>query len=87
MKGNRNIEQRCPLGKTLLRKMTTILPGVPQQCCPFCINIYYYTADGYHYISTNDNIQNFQKGIICSHRQHERQTVVFGSRTDMDEHM
>jgi hypothetical protein len=25
--------------------------------------------------------------VTCSHRHHERQTVVFGSRADMDEHV
>jgi hypothetical protein len=35
MKGNRNIEQRGPLGQTLPRKMTTTLPIVAQQWCPF----------------------------------------------------
>jgi hypothetical protein len=34
MKGNRNIEKRGPLGKTLPRKTTTILPVVSQQRCP-----------------------------------------------------
>jgi hypothetical protein len=46
MKGNMNIEQRDPLGKTLPRKMTTTLPFVAQQRCPFSINIYYYKSDG-----------------------------------------
>jgi hypothetical protein len=75
MKGNRNIEQRGPLGKTLPRKMTTTLPAVAQQRCPFRINIYYHKSDGYYYLSTNGNVQNFQKGLICSHHHHERQTV------------
>jgi hypothetical protein len=46
MKGNMNIEQIYPLGKTLTQKKTTTLPVVPQQCCHFSINIYYYKADG-----------------------------------------
>jgi hypothetical protein len=87
MKGNRNIEQRGPLGKTLPRKMTTTLPVVAQQWCPFRINIYYHKSDRYYYLSTNGNVQNFQKGLICSHYHHERQTVVFSSRTDMDKHV
>jgi hypothetical protein len=87
MKGNMNIEQRGPLGKTLPRKNTITLAVVAQQRCPFRINIYYYKSDGYYYLSTNGNVQNFQKGLICSHHHHERQTVVFSSRTDMDEHM
>jgi hypothetical protein len=87
MKGNRNIEQRGPLEKMLPRKTTTTLPVVAQQRCPFHINIYYYKYDGYYYLSTNSNVQNFQKGLVCSHHHHERQMVVFGSRTDMDEHM
>jgi hypothetical protein len=87
MKVNRNIEQRGPLGKTLPRKTTTNLPVVAQQRCPFRINIYYHKSDGYYYMSTNGNVHNFQKGIICSHHYHERQTVVFSSRTDMDEHV
>jgi hypothetical protein len=87
MKGNRNIEQRGPLGKTLPRKTTTTLPVVEQQRCPFRINIYYHKSDGYYYLSTNGNVHNFQKGIICSHHHHERQMVVFSSRTDTDEHV
>jgi len=87
MKGNRNIEQRGPLGKTLPRKTTTTLPVIAQKRCPFRINIYYHKLDGYYYLSTNGNVHNFQKGIICSHHHHERQTVVFSSRTDMDEHV
>jgi hypothetical protein len=87
MKGNRNIEQRGPIGKTLPRKTTTTLPVVAQQRCPFRINIYYHKSDGYYYLSTNGNVQNFQKGLICSHHHHERHTVVFSSRTDMDEHV
>jgi hypothetical protein len=87
MKGNRNIEQRGPLGKMLPRKMTSTLPVVAQQRCPFRFNIYYHKSDGYYYLSTNGNVQNFQKGIICSHHHHERQTVVFSSRNDMDEHV
>jgi hypothetical protein len=86
MKGNRNIEQRGPLGKTLPRKTTTTLPVVAQQRCPFRINIYFHKSDGYYYLSTNGNVHNFQKGIICSHHHHERQAVFFSSRTDMDEH-
>jgi hypothetical protein len=35
MKDNMNIEQRGPLGKMLPRKMTTSLPVVAQQRCPF----------------------------------------------------
>jgi hypothetical protein len=87
MKGNRNIEQRGPLGKTPPRKTTTTLPVVAQQRCPFRINIYYRKSDGYYYLSTNGNVHNFQQGIICSHHHHERKTVVFSSRTDMDEHV
>jgi hypothetical protein len=87
MKGNRNIEQRGPLRKTLPRKTTTTLPVVAQHRCPFRINIYYHKSDGYYYLSTNGNVHNFQKGIICSHHHHERQRVVFSSRTDMDEHV
>jgi hypothetical protein len=87
MEGNRNIEQRGPLGKTLPRKTTTTLPVVAQQRCPFRINIYYHKYDGYYYLSINGNVHNFQKGIICSHHHHERQAVVFSSRTDMDEHV
>jgi hypothetical protein len=64
MKGNRNIEQRGPLGKTLPRKTTTTLPIVAQQRCPFQINIYYHKSDGYYYLSTNRNVQNFQKGLF-----------------------
>jgi hypothetical protein len=87
MKGNMNIEQRGPLGKTLPRKITTALPVGYQQWSPFSINIYYYKSDGHYYLSTNGNVQNFHKGLIFSHHHHERQTVVFSSRTDMDEHM
>jgi hypothetical protein len=87
MKGNRNIEQRGPLGKTLPRKTTTTLPVVAQQWCPFRINIYYHKSDGYYYLSTNGNVQYFQKGLICSHQHHERQMVVFSIRNDMDEHV
>jgi hypothetical protein len=87
MKGNRNIEQRGPLGKTLPRKTTTTLPVGFQPWCLFCINIYYYKSDGNYYLSTNGNVQNFHKGLICSHHHHERQAVVFSSRTDMDKHV
>jgi hypothetical protein len=87
MKCNRNIEQRGPLGKTMPRKTTTTLPVVAQQRCPFRINIYYHKSDGYYYLSTNGNVQNFLKGLICAHHHHERQTVIFSSRTDMDEHL
>jgi hypothetical protein len=87
MKGNRNIEQRGPLGKTLPRKMTTTLHVGSQQCCPFHINIYYYKSYGHYYLSTNGYVQNFHKGLICSHHHHERHTVVFSSCTDMDEHV
>jgi hypothetical protein len=87
MKGNRNIDQSGPLGKTLPRKMTTNLPVVAQQRCPFRINIYYHKSDGYYYLSTNGNVQNFQKGLIFSHHHYERHTVVFSSRTDMDKHV
>jgi hypothetical protein len=87
MKGNRNIEKRGPIGKTLPIKTTTTLPVVAQQRCPFRTNIYYHKSDGYYYLSTNGNVNNFQKGIICSHHHHERQTVVFSRRTDMDEHV
>jgi hypothetical protein len=87
LKGNRNIEQRSPLGKTIPRKTTTTLPVVAQQRCPFRINIYYHKSDGYYYLSTNGNVHSFQKGIIFSHHHHERQMVVFSSRTNMDEHV
>jgi hypothetical protein len=87
MKGNRNIEQSGPLGKTLPRKTTTTLPIVAQQRCPFRINIYYHKSDGYYYLSTNGNVHSFQKGLICSHHHHERKMVVFSIRTDMDEHV
>jgi hypothetical protein len=88
MKENRKIEQRGPLGKTLSRKTTTTLPLDVEERCPFSINIYYYVKpDGYYYLSTNGNIHNFDKGITCSHHHHERQTVVFSSRTNMDEHV
>jgi hypothetical protein len=87
MKGNMNIEQRGPLGKTLPRKTTTTLPVVAQQRCPFRINSYYHRSDRYYYLSTNGNFQNFQKGLICSHHHHERQMVVFSIRTDMDKHV
>jgi hypothetical protein len=87
MKVNRNIEQRGRIGKTLQRKKTTTLPVVAQQRCPFQINIYYHKSEGYYYLSTNGNVHNFQKGPIFSHHHHERQTVVFSSRTDMDEHV
>jgi hypothetical protein len=86
-KGNRNIEQRGPLGKTLPQKTTTTLPVVSPQCCHFRINIYFYKYDGYYYLSTNGNVQNFHKGLIYSHHHHEIQAVVFSSRTDMDEHV
>jgi predicted house-cleaning NTP pyrophosphatase (Maf/HAM1 superfamily) len=49
--------------------------------------IYHHKSDGYYYLSTNSNVQNFQKGLICSHHHHERQTFVFSSRTDIDEHV
>jgi hypothetical protein len=68
-------EQRGPLGKMIPRKTTTTLPVVAQQRCPFRINIYHHKSDGYYYLSTNGNVHNFQKGIICSHHHHERQTV------------
>jgi hypothetical protein len=86
MKGNRNIKQRGPLGKTLPRKMTTTLRVGSQQWCPFRINMYYYKSDGHCYLSTNGNVQNFHNGLIFSHHHDERQTVVISSRTDMDEH-
>jgi hypothetical protein len=85
MKGNMNIEQRGPLGKNLPRKMTTTLPVVAQQRCPFQINIYYHKSDGYYYLSTKGNVQNFQKSLICSHHHHEIQNFVFSSRTDIEE--
>jgi hypothetical protein len=88
MKGNMNIDQRGPLGKTLPQKMTATLPVAAQLWCSFRINIYYEKSDRYYYLSTNSNIHNFQKGIIfCSHHHHERQTVVFSSHTNMDEHV
>jgi hypothetical protein len=87
MKGNRNIEQRDHIGKTLPGKITTTLRVVSQQSCPFHINIYYHKSDGYYYHSTNGNARNFNKGLICSHHHHEIQTVVFSSHTDMDEHV
>jgi hypothetical protein len=76
IKGNMNIEQRGPLGKTPPRNTTTALPVVSQQWCPFRINIYYYKSDGYYYLSTNGNVQNFHQGLISSHCHHERQSVV-----------
>jgi hypothetical protein len=76
MKGNRKIEQRG-IGKTLSQKTTTILPIDAEERCPFRINIYYFKPDGYYYLSTNVNIHNFHN---------ERQTVMFSSRSDMDEH-
>jgi hypothetical protein len=63
MKGNRKIEQRGPLRKTLSRKTTTTLPLDAEERCPFRINIYYFKPDGYYYLSTNGNIHNFYKGI------------------------
>jgi hypothetical protein len=87
MKGKRDIEQRGPLGKTIPRKTTTNLHVGPQQWCPFHINIYYYKSDGHYYLSTNGNVQNFHTGMICSHRHHERQMVVFSSHTYMDGHV
>jgi hypothetical protein len=68
-------------------KTTTTLPVDAEERCPFRINIYYFKPDGYYYLSTNGNIHNFHKGITCSHHHHERQTVVFSSCTDMDEHV
>jgi hypothetical protein len=47
----------------------------------------YHKSDGYYYLSTNGNVQNFQKGLICSHHHHERQTVAFSSRTHMEKHV
>jgi hypothetical protein len=87
MKGNGKIEQRGPFRKTLSRKMTTTLPLDAEEQCPFRINIYYFKPDGYYYLSTNGNIHNFDKGINCSHHHNEQQTVVFSSRTDMDENV
>jgi hypothetical protein len=87
MKRNRKIEQKGPLGKTLSQKTTTTLPLDAEEQCPFCINIYYFKPDGYYYLSTNGNIHNFGKCITCSHRHHERQTVVFSSCTYMDEYV
>jgi hypothetical protein len=66
---------------------TTTLPVVPQQHCPFRINVYHYKADIYYYLSTNVNIQNFQNCIICSKHHHEQQKVVFSSGINVDEHM
>jgi hypothetical protein len=40
-----------------------------------------------NFFPTNDNVQNFKKGLICSHHHHERQVFVFSSRTGMDEHV
>jgi hypothetical protein len=71
----------------LSQKTTTTLPLDAEERCPFRINIYYFKPDGYYYLSTNGNIHNFDKGITCSNHHHERQTVVFSSRTDMDEHV
>jgi hypothetical protein len=72
MKGNRKIEQRGPLEKTLSRKMTTTLPFDAEERCPFRINMYYFKPDGYYYLSTSGNIHNFDKGITsCSHHHHE----------------
>jgi hypothetical protein len=87
MKGNRKIEQRGSLGKTLSLKTTTNSPGDAEEHCTFHINIYSFKPDGYYYLSTNGNIHNFHKGITCSHHHHERQTVVFSSRIYMDEHV
>jgi hypothetical protein len=87
MKRNRKIEQRGPLGKSLSQKTTTTLPLDAEKRCPFRINIYYFKPDGYNYLSTNRNKHNFDKGITCSHRHRERQTIVFSSCMDMDEHV
>jgi hypothetical protein len=46
MKGNRKIEQRGSIGKTLSRKKTTTLPVDAEERCPFRINIYYFKPDG-----------------------------------------
>jgi hypothetical protein len=81
------LSKEALLERRYQEKTTTTLPGVAQQQCPFRINIYYHKSDGYYYLSTNGNVQNFQKGLICSHHHHERQTFVFSSRTDMDEHV
>jgi hypothetical protein len=66
MKGNRKIEQRGPLGKTLSRKTTTTLPLDAEERFPFRINIYYFKPDRYYYLSTNRNIHNFDKGIVLA---------------------
>jgi hypothetical protein len=87
LKGKRKIEQTGPLGKTLSRKMTTTLPVDAEERCPFCIKIYYFKPDGCYYLLTNGNTHNFHKDITCSHHHHKRQTVVFNSHTDMDEHV
>jgi hypothetical protein len=39
MKGNRKIEQRGPLGKTLSRKTPTTLPVDAEERCSFRINL------------------------------------------------
>jgi hypothetical protein len=66
MKGNRKIEQRGPLGKTLSRKTTTTLPVDAEEWCPFHINICYFKPEGYYYLSTNGNIHNFHNGYLFS---------------------
>jgi hypothetical protein len=80
MKGNLNIEQRGTLGKTLPQNVTTTLPVISQQRCNFRINTYYY-------LSTNENIQKFNKGLVWLYLHHERQTVLFSIHTDMDKNM
>jgi hypothetical protein len=81
------LSKEALLERRYQEKTTTTLPVVAQQRCPFRINIYYHKSDGYYYLSTNGNVHNFQKGIICSHHHHERKTVVFSRRTDMNEHV
>jgi hypothetical protein len=76
-----------PSRKDATKKKTTTLPVVAQKRCSFRTNIYYHKSNGYYYLSTNGNVHNFQKGFICSHHHHERQTVVLSSRIDTDENV
>jgi hypothetical protein len=87
MKGTGKLNKEGHLERPCHEKTTTTLPLDAEERCPFRINIYYFKPDRYYYLSTNGNIHNFDKGITCSHHHHERQTVVFSSRTDMDEHV
>jgi hypothetical protein len=91
MKGNRNIEQRGPLGKTLCTKKNNNYVAC---CCSTALTF------PYKYIlliiNQMDTIifqqmamirTSIRKGLIHSHRHHERQMVVFHSHTNMDEYM